>query len=193
MEANPARSAQGRLILVTGGARSGKSRYALERAIALSRGTEESRVLFVATAEASDDEMRARILRHQRERPRNWTTLEAPQDTAQRLAVHPDPCEILVLDCLTLLVSNMLLESPELSPAEIEARVDTEISRLCSVACSRATTAILVTNEVGMGVHPLSALGRLFQNVAGRANQRVASLADEVILMVCGIPVPIKG
>ena len=180
-------------MLVTGGARSGKSRYAQEQVSALAASTGRSRVLFIATAEASDEEMRERIARHRQDRPAAWDVREAPLGAADVLEAAQQKYDIILLDCLTLFVSNILLAAGEISHAEIETGVDREIERLCRAARSRPAGVILVTNEVGMGLHAMTALGRLFVDVAGRANQRVAAAADEVTLMVCGLPLAVKS
>jgi adenosylcobinamide kinase/adenosylcobinamide-phosphate guanylyltransferase len=182
----------GRIVLVTGGARSGKSRYAQERAAA-SSAPAQGRVLFIATAEASDDEMRSRIARHKQDRPPGWHLRETPLEPAQVLATIEDVYDVVLLDCLTLFVSNVLQSLNDRTDDEIERRMDQEIIDLCRAARLMSGTVIFVTNEVGMGLHPLTHLGRLFADLAGRANQQVAAQADEVILMVCGIPLKIKG
>jgi adenosylcobinamide kinase/adenosylcobinamide-phosphate guanylyltransferase len=178
------------MVLISGGVRSGKSRYAQEQARALAQSPGHGRVLFIATAEASDDEMRDRIARHQQDRPAEWDLREAPLSAAQVLAAIHSDYDVILLDCLTLFVSNILLSAASLSSAEIEARVESEIADLCQVARSGSSVVILVTNEVGMGLHPLTPLGRLFADLAGRANQQAA---EEVVMMVCGIPLKIKG
>jgi adenosylcobinamide kinase/adenosylcobinamide-phosphate guanylyltransferase len=153
-------------------------------------------VLFVATAQAFDDEMRTRIDAHRDERPAHWETMEEPLDPAgalarrSRLTAHP---EVVVIDCLTLWVSNVLLGLGE--NADAEAIVGERTRALLEViATNRATTAfIVVTNEVGWGVVPATPLGRRYRDALGRANQLVAAAADEVVLLVSGIAVPIKS
>jgi adenosylcobinamide kinase/adenosylcobinamide-phosphate guanylyltransferase len=183
---------QPRLILVTGGARSGKSRFAQQRAEQAARET-GGRVLFLATAEESDDEMKARISRHRHDRPTDWTTLETPLEAADRIAAHSGEFAFILLDCLTLFVSNHLMEAGDLPAEEIEAQVDKALAALLAAARSGPATVLIVTNEVGMGLHPMSALGRLFQDIAGRANQQVAAAADEVIFLVSGLPLVLKS
>jgi len=185
-------TSHGRLSLITGGARSGKSRYAQQCATALAEAR-QGRVLFLATAEASDAEMEARIARHRQDRPATWDTREVPLGAAEQIAAHNREYTVILLDCLTLFVSNLLLLHQERSSEEIEAEVDHAIAELCAAARSGSAQVLIVTNEVGMGLHPMTALGRLFQDLAGRANQQVAAAAEEVVLMVCGIPVPVKG
>ena len=183
----------GRIALITGGARSGKSRYAQHMTGSLAHASSRGRVLFIATAEACDDEMSARIARHQQDRPEAWDLREAPLGAAKVMETLEGEYDVILLDCLTLFVSNVLLCDTELPPSEIEARVDREIAALCRVARTGSAAVVLVTNEVGMGLHPMTSLGRLFADLAGRANQQVAAAADEVVLMVCGVPLKIKG
>lgn len=175
-----------RLILVTGGARGGKSRYAAERARRLGGDA----VTFVATAMAGDDDMRQRIARHQRERPATWATIEAPSDAGE--AVRAARTDIVLLDCLTMLTANALGSLGSLSgDASIDAMLSV-VEEVLSAARTRSGTLIIVTNEVGFGVHPPTAIGRWFQDGLGRANQRVAAEADEVVMMVAGIPMTVK-
>jgi adenosylcobinamide kinase/adenosylcobinamide-phosphate guanylyltransferase len=168
----------GRLTLITGGAASGKSTHALERAAQC--GTH---VLFIATCLPRDDEMRTKVERHRQQRPRSWTTVEASRNLAAALAPGFDAA---VVDCLTLLVSQLLID--EFADADILAEVD----RLCRAARAADYPVVLVTNEVGQGIVPEHALARRFREIAGRANQLAAAEADEVELLVCGIPVRIK-
>jgi adenosylcobinamide kinase/adenosylcobinamide-phosphate guanylyltransferase len=167
-----------RFALVGGGASSGKTAFALK--LAMRRG---ERRVFVATAEAFDDEMRERIARHVAERGRDFETLEAPRDLERalaRLGAERRDIDVVVIDCLTLWLSNLMLA--ELTQDAIAARVDA----LASVLSSYPFDTILVTNEVGMGLVPETPLGRAFRDVAGRAHQRLASTADEVFLAALG-------
>jgi adenosylcobinamide kinase/adenosylcobinamide-phosphate guanylyltransferase len=169
------------LILVTGGSRSGKSSFALR----LAGHFPEPRV-FLATAQALDEEMAARIARHRASRPAGWQLLEEPLKAAE--ALEKVPGATVVLDCLTLWVSNLLLADESFS----EERAAQRAEELVRSARARAGTMIFVTNEVGSGVVPESRLGRLFRDCAGRMNQIVAAAADEVHLLVSGIPVRVK-
>jgi adenosylcobinamide kinase / adenosylcobinamide-phosphate guanylyltransferase len=162
------------LIFVTGGARSGKSSFALERATEL--GGDD--VAFVATAERSDAEMMDRIARHQLERPGAWTTIEAPREIVLDLKSR-----VVLLDCLSLFVSNLLLDG--LEEATILERVETFLE-------SRKQTLIVVSNEVGMGLVPEYPLGRQFRDVLGRANQLVARASTQAFFLVAGIPLRLK-
>lgn len=179
-----------RLILLLGGARSGKSTYAENWAQA-----HGERVLFVATAQAFDDEMRDRIARHQASRPANWDTLEAPLNTGAAItaACAAVAYDTVVVDCITLLATNALLNLPEdADQSAVDAAIIAEIDAL--IATYQATTAtwLIVSNEVGMGVVPPTRLGRFFRDGLGRANQRLAMAADEVLLLVAGLPWALK-
>jgi adenosylcobinamide kinase/adenosylcobinamide-phosphate guanylyltransferase len=162
------------IILVGGGVRSGKSTFALLRA----RELGERRVL-VATAQAHDDEMAARIAAHRRERGDAFVTVEEPYDLAGVLAAPP-PADVLVVDCLTLWLSNHLCRDDD------EARLRATIDALVASLAARRAPVVLVTNEVGMGVVPESALGRRFRDLAGLLHQRIATLADELYVGTMG-------
>ena len=180
-----------RLVLVLGGARSGKSAYVEDRA----RASGQS-VLFVATAQPFDEEMRRRIERHRAERPPDWTTLETPLRVAGEVsrALAAGRHDTVVLDCLTLLASNVMLALPDSAPEQaVYDAVLAEVERLLEVASTSAATWLIVSNEVGMGVVPPTRHGRYFRDALGRANQRVASVADEVVLMVAGLPWHLKS
>jgi adenosylcobinamide kinase/adenosylcobinamide-phosphate guanylyltransferase len=173
-----------KLVLIGGGARSGKSAYAVQRALSL--GT---RRIFVATAEAFDDEMRTRIAAHVAERGDNFTTVEAPRDLEHALEAiqeRPAAVDVVVIDCLTLWLSNLLLA--DIPALEIERRVD----RLATTCEKASFPVLLVSNEVGFGLVPDTALGRLFRDVTGRAHQRLARSAAEVLLATLGCMLRIK-
>ncbi|WP_119070321.1 bifunctional adenosylcobinamide kinase/adenosylcobinamide-phosphate guanylyltransferase [Aggregatilinea lenta] len=177
------------LIFVLGGARSGKSTYA--QTWAEEHG---ERVLFAATAQAFDDEMRVRIARHQAERPAGWTTVEAPLDVGDAIRAALDGHDTVVVDCLTLLASNALLTLPEdYTQEDATAAVLAEIDGLLATYAASDAAWIVVSNEVGMGLVPPTTLGRLYRDALGRANQRVAQYADEVLLLVAGLPWRLKG
>ncbi len=183
-------SAQPELILILGGARSGKSSTA-ERMVA-ERGGDS--VLYVATAQAWDDEMGERIAAHRRARPAAWQTLETPLKVADALrAIDPLPSVVLI-DCITLLAGNALLTLPDdCTQDQADAAIMAEIDGLLSLQKqSRGVCWIVVSNEVGMGVVPPYRLGRLYRDALGRANQRIALAADRVILMVAGLPWSLK-
>jgi adenosylcobinamide kinase/adenosylcobinamide-phosphate guanylyltransferase len=171
----------GYLLLVTGGTRSGKSRYAVERASAWGAG-----VLYVATCQPQDDEMRERVRRHQTERPATWTTVEPGPHVPKVIQEQGPLADGILLDCLTLYVSSLLTSGCG------ELEVVQQVDELCMSFRELARPAVIVTNEVGWGVVPETPLGRLFRDVAGRANQVAASHAHEVVLLVSGVPVVIK-
>jgi adenosylcobinamide kinase / adenosylcobinamide-phosphate guanylyltransferase len=165
-------------ILVLGGARSGKSRFALERAASLG----EPR-LFVATAEARDAEMALRISRHRAERGLEWETREEPAAVADVLRGRDGG--VVLIDCLTLWLANLFGEDPDTDPT---APVDDLLAALRG----RRSAVVAVSNEVGLGIVPDNALARAFRDAAGQLNRRVAELADELHLLVAGHPVRIK-
>lgn len=178
----------GTILMVTGGARSGKSTYAERRAYELAG----SDVTYIATAEPLDEEMARRIAEHRESRPPEWITVEAPRDAA--LAVEAASTPVILVDCLTVLSSNALLDVG-VEGGEIAAltAVCTEAEALRDAALDREGTTIIVTNEVGLGVHPPTALGRWYRDALGRANTLIAEAASEVVMLVSGIPVRIKG
>ena len=168
----------GSSLFVLGGARSGKSRYAQSRAEAMADNP-----VFVATAEAFDDEMRERIARHRADRDARWRTVEAPRDLPAAIdALNGDKAVVLV-DCLTLWVSNLLLADADIPLAGRE---------LCAAIARFEGTLILVANEVGLGIVPDNALARQFRDAAGQLNQSVAAAADEVVLLTAGLPLTLK-
>ncbi len=170
-----------RVVLVLGGVRSGKSRYAQDLA---SNG---KRVAFIATAEACDDDMRQRIARHREERPASWTTFEAPVALEDTLLECGGKFDTILVDCLTVWTANVMHNEAYDSP-----RVLAHADRLAQVLRSLPTSVILVSNEVGSGVVPDTELGRAYRDLLGFVNQRVAAAADEVILLVAGCPLFIK-
>lgn len=170
-----------RITLVLGGVRSGKSRYAQEFA---ARGT---CVAFIATAEACDDDMAQRIARHRAERPANWTTFESPIKLEDTLLECGNRFDTVLIDCLTVWTSNIMqAENSD------EQRVLAHADRLAEVLRTISASVILVSNEVGSGIHPNTEIGRAFRDLLGFVNQRVAAAADEVILLVAGCPLVVK-
>lgn len=177
------------MTLILGGARSGKSDYAQRLAAESGRP-----VLYVATATAGDEEMAERIARHRAARPPDWRTLEAPVNIGQALEGAVAGGEVVLMDCLTLLVSNLMMdEGEEATEDRLEARVVGELEAVLKVCTERGTDLIIVSNEVGMGLVPPYPMGRVYRDVLGRANQWLAARADRVVLMVAGIPVELKG
>lgn len=176
------------LILILGGARAGKSAFA--QRLARERGGD---VLYVATAEAGDEEMAARIAAHRATRPSSWRTLEAPRDVAAAVATTPGSYATVLVDCLTLLVSNLLLAREAEGDAALSSRIDGELDAQLARFDAGPATWIVVSNEVGLGLVPPTPLGRRYRDLLGRANQRFAARADRVYLLVAGLPVEIKA
>jgi adenosylcobinamide kinase/adenosylcobinamide-phosphate guanylyltransferase len=178
----------GELILVLGGARSGKSTFAQQLAQEL--GGE--RVLFVATAEAGDDEMQERIEKHRQERPPSWQTVEAPRDAGPSIMARLGQAQVILLDCLTLLVSNLLTAASDPFAPEVEKQVVAQVGSLIDCVEQLDATMIIVSNEVGLGLVPPYPLGRAYRDLLGKANQILAQRAKQVYLMVAGIPMSLK-
>jgi adenosylcobinamide kinase/adenosylcobinamide-phosphate guanylyltransferase len=154
-------------------------------------------VLFVATAQAGDEEMRQRIAAHRQARPTHWRTLEAPVQVGARISAGIGDREIVLLDCVTLLLNNVIAEflSPDgndIDEAKAEQAVTAEIEGLLRCLRSVAANSIIVTNEVGLGLVPDNKLGRVYRDLLGKANQSLATVADEVYLMVSGLPLKLK-
>jgi adenosylcobinamide kinase / adenosylcobinamide-phosphate guanylyltransferase len=191
---------QSSLIFILGGARSGKSDYALEVARRLAG---DQPVLFIATAQAGDAEMDERIARHREERPQHWQTLEASlgvgnawrQEMARRATSAPRP-GVAILDCVTLLVSNLLFAGdvdPETEEeATFTARLIAELDELIHAQRELACPLIVVSNEVGLGIVPLGRISRLYRDLIGRANRHLAAAADHAHFLLAGIPLDLK-
>ncbi|HUV95011.1 MAG TPA: bifunctional adenosylcobinamide kinase/adenosylcobinamide-phosphate guanylyltransferase [Anaerolineae bacterium] len=180
----------GELVLLLGGARSGKSAYAQR----LARELGGDQVLFVATAEAKDEEMRARIEAHRRGRPATWRTIEAPRQTGRAIAAVVADARVVLVDCLTLLVSNILLSfGDEPDASEAEAAVLGEVEDIIDACAHGDATFVIVSNEVGLGLVPSEPLGRVFRDLLGRANQVLAAKASKVYWMIAGLPVELKS
>ncbi len=178
-------SKKGELILILGGARSGKSAFAEQLAAA------RSKVLFVATAQALDGEMKRRIVAHRRKRPAAWTTLEEPVDVAAALEKQGGDFDTILLDCLTLWVSNLMLREKSETKAEVE--ILAQAQRLVALCARGKATWIVVTNEVGLGIVPPTKLGRRYRDLLGKVNQIFAARADKVYLMVAGFALDVKA
>lgn len=172
-----------RFILIIGGARSGKSGLAQK----LAREA-DGPVLFVATAQAGDEEMRARIAAHQLNRPPEWRTVEEPLAVADAIERGAGDAAAILLDCITLWASNLLLKTED-----AEDQLMGQIGAIHDWYRGHEAALIVVTDEVGMGLVPEYPSGRAFRDLLGRANQRLAQVATEVYLMVAGIPIELKG
>ncbi len=183
----------GKVILLIGGARSGKSKHAQRMAKRLG-----GRVLFVATAEALDDEMKQRIEAHRAARPPSWRTLETPRGVGKAIAEQLGDAEVVIVDCITLLVGNLLGGRIgqggdwEVDPGLLATQMADEIEQLVACANRSGAVFIVVTNEVGGGIVPDNQPSRVYRDLLGEANQRLASNADEVFLMVAGIPFQVR-
>jgi adenosylcobinamide kinase/adenosylcobinamide-phosphate guanylyltransferase len=175
-------------ILILGGARSGKSRLAVE--MAQKRGGD---VLFVATAEARDKEMKQRIAAHRQLRPAGWQTLEATLHIGRGIKQNIGPARTVIIDCITLLVNNVFEQyGAKADVLKLEKAVEAEIKDLLDCIASSDAIFIIVSNEVGLGIIPADRVSRLYRDSLGRANQMLAREADEVYLLVAGLPVTIK-
>lgn len=177
-----------KIVLVTGGTRSGKSVFAENYAQRKGKN-----IAYIATAQIYDKEMQARIDLHRRRRPENWTTYEAPYNAGDAIKIAARHCDTILFDCLTIYTSNLLLAAD--APSDKTERclsITGAIDQLLASAASSNATVIFVTNEVGMGIVPENALAREYRDLAGLANQQVAARADEAYLVVSGIAVDIK-
>lgn len=170
------------IVLVTGGARSGKSRLALDMAEKVEAGTR----IFIATCVPMDREMRDRVARHRAERGSDWTTLEVPVLLPEAIKQHAGPGTVVLVDCLTLWINNLLANG------ETERKIAGRTQQLVRALDQAEGDVILVSNEVGCGIVPENLLARLFRDLAGFANQAVAAQADRVVWMVSGLPVTVK-
>jgi adenosylcobinamide kinase / adenosylcobinamide-phosphate guanylyltransferase len=174
------------ITLILGGARSGKSSFAEK----IAREAGKS-VLFIATATAGDKEMAERIRNHQASRPSEWQTLELPREIGRNLSAPIAP--VVIVDCITLLISNILLTLPEHTPSEaVMHNIQTEIDELIAAQARLGGQWLIISNEVGLGLVPPYPLGRVYRDGLGFANQALAKASKSVILMVAGIPMVIK-
>ena len=171
-----------RTIFVTGGCRSGKSSHALELAEKIS----EHDKIFIATCIPHDNEMQQRITAHKKERCESWQTLEIPLSIADAITKNSKNAGVILVDCITLWLSNLLLENFD------QEAVEKHVDKLSKALEKSKCPVVLVSNEVGAGIVPENKLARLFRDTAGFANQKIAECADRVIWMVAGIPVVIK-
>ena len=178
-------AATNKIILLLGGARSGKSAYAQRLA-----GQAGGSVLFCATAEAFDGEMQSRIEKHRGSRPPGWETFEAGRDIGRALGRKVSEYDTVIIDCITILVANVMGDGTDAEKAEI--CINAEILSLSELLKRRQSTFILVSNEVGSGLVPDNRMGRLYRDELGKANQKLAAVSDEVYLLTAGIPLKLK-
>ncbi len=171
------------IIFIIGGCRSGKSTYALQTA----EMVPAERKIFIATCVPQDDEMMQRVARHQKERSQTWVTIEAPLDLPGAISENSPKADVVLVDCLTLWVSNLLMEIGN------EKKIEDTISQLIKAIEKATCPIVLVSNEVGSGIVPENKLARQYRDIIGLANQAVARTAGKVIWMVAGIPITVKG
>jgi len=179
---------QGKIVLITGGTRSGKSVFAEQYAAAQS-----DKVAYIATAHVYDQEMQMRVTLHRERRPNSWQTFEAPYHADQILLEAAKTADVILFDCLTLYTSNLLLSDN--TPSNREERfqyIMKEIDKLLYSSHKSQATILFVTNEVGMGIVPENALAREYRDIAGMVNQKIAACADEVYLVICGLSIELK-
>lgn len=185
----------GKAILITGGARSGKSSYAEKLARELG-----GKILYIATSIPFDDEMKSRVKKHRESRPSEWDTFEGYKGLGQVISEKGGQYKGILLDCITVMVTNLLLEYPGIDCdnacyedfQEAERLIKEEVEKLLEGIGKSEATVIMVTNEVGSGIVPENLLGRVFRDIAGRINQYIAERCDEVYITVCGIPLKLK-
>jgi adenosylcobinamide kinase / adenosylcobinamide-phosphate guanylyltransferase len=178
--------------LILGGARSGKSTFAQEYA-----RKNANRVLFVATATAGDEDMRLRIEKHKSERPAGWRTLEAHLHLGRRIEAEIGDAELVIIDCITLLINNLFARYDEavfdnIQDSVLESDARSEIRELQTCLTKSNASFLIISNEVGLGIVPDNRMGRLYRDILGRVNQMLAQSSDEVYLLVAGIPLKMK-
>jgi len=171
-----------RMIFITGGCRSGKSRFALHYA-----NEHYSKKIFLATSEILDDEMARRVENHKRMRGPEWRTIEEPVEIVETIRQSGEGGAVILLDCITLWLSNLLIKWNDAT------RIMEEVDRLAKGLQESPASFIIVSNEVGMGIVPADPLGRRFRDLSGMANQKIAEVADTVVFMVSGISLFLKG
>jgi len=171
-----------KVIFITGGCRSGKSRYALDYA-----NRHFSKKLYLATCEVLDQEMAQRVENHKKMRGPEWQTVEEPLEVVEKVRRYGDEAEVVLLDCITLWLSNLLLKWDD------DSKVTGEVDRLIETLKKSQASFLIVSNEVGMGIVPADPLSRRFRDLSGIVNQKIAEVADTVIYIVSGIPMFLKG
>lgn len=172
----------GKVTFILGGARSGKSQFAIGFAKKTFR-----RVIFIATATAFDKEMRQRIKLHCKNRPSHWKTIEEPKKLSSLVKSFPKGTELIIIDCMTIFISNLLLEGKS------GHFIESEISLMLRTLRKSSFNSLIVSNEVGMGIVPDNPLARRFRDLAGKINQRIAKASNEVYFIASGIALKIKG
>lgn len=171
----------GKIVFIIGGARSGKSSFALQRA-----KEKTGRVAFIATCSPCDKEMQIRVALHRKNRPRHWKTFEVPEDITALINKIGSKFEVLIVDCLTLLISGFMEKKHK------QGLIKNKINEMLKALKKCKSDAIVVSNEVGLGIVPQNKLARDFRDIAGRANQMVAKASDEAFFLVSGIPWRLK-
>lgn len=171
------------IIFITGGARSGKSNFAVKLA-----SKAEGKIAFIATAIAVDEEMKRRIILHKESRPKEWTTVEEPLDLAKAIESVSDH-DVIIIDCITLYLSNLMFNADLID----EELILDEVRKMIRSAKSFHGTVIIISNELGMGIVPQNRIAREFRDIAGRANQIIADTANKVYVCFSGIPIQIKS
>lgn len=204
----------GKLVFITGGARSGKSTFAEKLAIkqleieqlpAEQITTEQlaveqrKNVLYIATAIPFDDEMKIRIKKHKERRPAKWQTVEAYKDLDKVIEINMYGKSVVLLDCITVMITNLMVEKnldwdkvEEKELYNVETEINCEIKKFINTAKNKGALFLVVSNEIGMGLVPEYAMSRIFRDIAGRVNQKISEAADEVFFCVSGIPIKIK-
>lgn len=171
----------GKITFLLGGARSGKSQFALESAKKAGKS-----VLFVATAIPFDEEMRRRIRLHRKNRPSHWKTAEAPKGLCALLKKIPKKIDLVIIDCITIYISNLLLENKP------DSFIEKEVISILNTLKKSSLNCIIVSNEVGMGIVPENALARKFRDLAGKINQLIANASQEAYFIISGVPLKLK-
>ena len=172
----------GKITLILGGARSGKSQFALKLAQKTARS-----VVFIATATVSDREMRRRIKLHRKNRPSYWKTIEEPKKLSFLVKRISKKTDLIIIDCMTIFISNLILEGKS------DYSIQNEVNSALRTIRKSGFNSLIVSNEVGMGIVPDNPLARRFRDLAGKINQSIAAASDEAYLMVSGLPLKLKG